>query len=105
MLSAENLREIEDRRETLEAITDNTEFLITETNMVEEWLFYSCKITDDFLRKFNSIFYKVNTSVAIEVIRNNNLVNNGLRLRSIPTIDTLESKCTILLIRIKHNTN
>ena len=35
MLSTEKSREMEDRRETLEATTDNAEFLITETKMTE----------------------------------------------------------------------
>ena len=90
MLITEKVRGMEDRLETLEEIIGNAELLITETKMVEERLFYSCVITDNLLRNFNSIYYQVNTSVSSEVIRHNNLVNKELRLRNMPTIGTLE---------------
>ena len=107
MLSRKNIkyrkvREVEDRLETLEEIIENTELLITETNMVEERLFYSCAITDNLLRNFNVICHQVNASVASEVIRHNNVVIKELKLRRMTTIGTLESTRTTLLMRMKH---
>ena len=102
MISTEKVNEMEDRRENLKEIIDNTQVLITETTMAEERLFYYCLVTDNFLSNFNSICYQVNSSVENEVIPHNNLVNKELRLRSMPTIGTLESKRNALLIRMKH---
>ena len=102
MLSTEIVHKMEDRGKTSEAVIDNIDFLITETSMSEERLFWSCAITDNFLRNFNSIYYQVITSFASKAIRYNDLVNKELILRSMPSTGTLETKHTTLLMRIKH---
>jgi len=101
MLTNENVSMMEEKRQALEELVDNIDYLITEENMVEERLFYSSVVSENLLRTFNSIYYQVNVSAASELITYNNLVNKELRLRNIPTRGSLETKRTVLLLRMK----
>ena len=70
--------------------------------MMEEILLCSFASADDSINNFNIIHYQVDTNIASELINHNNIINKELRLRSMPTIGTLESKRVTLIVRMKN---